>query len=116
MLKVVRSKRYPEDISKDKGKNLLSENLRRTLKSLMGRGARERGGDIANDRKLLTTQYCKYCKSLKYFNMIIPYSFLCTRKFSEYLFPKGVFIYLKQRLPGVGTTYFFVNKYWGVVF
>ena len=44
MLKVVRSKRYPEDISKDKGKNLLSENLRRTLKSLMGRGARIRGG------------------------------------------------------------------------
>ena len=95
-LKVVRSKRYPEDISKDKGKNLLSENLRRTLKSLMGRAAK--------------------CKSLKYFNMIIPYSFLCTRKFSEYLFPKGVFIYLKQRLSGVGTTYFFVNKYWGVSF
>ena len=32
----VRSKCYPEDISKDKGRKLISQNLIRTLKSLMG--------------------------------------------------------------------------------
>ena len=67
----------------------------------------------------------KQGKTFKRFNITIPYPFLFIRKFGEYLFPKGVLIYQEKnnsqeylfpRKLWLGSRYFPVNKYWGVIF
>ena len=109
----VRSKCYPEDISKDK---LKKANFRKSWKNFkIGHGHHltnngKRKVIFDNNRKLLIPQYhsilpksnihlrclnCQQSKSFKCSNKAIPHFFLFTRKFRKHLFTR------KKWLPGV---------------
>ena len=105
----VKSKCYPEDISKGKGKRA---NVRKSCKNfkIFDGYVTYKGKErmvFDNDRKLLIPQhntilpqlnaYLEQSKLLKCVNIAITYSFLFTKKFRESLFPKGVFISLEER-------------------
>ena len=65
-----------------------------------------------NTKTHLQSLSCKLSKPFKCFNITTPYSFLFTRKFREYLFPKGVLIYHEKTTPR--SIYFLGNYDWGV--
>ena len=102
----VRSKSYPEDISKNKGKKANFGNSSKNFKIIDGhltyKGKRRVINETFNTTMRLYLTLFKYLftkfelkanKSFKYFNITILHYFLFTRKIREYLFPKGVLIY-----------------------
>ena len=121
----VRNKYCPEDISKDKGKRA---NFRKSFKNFIVDGYLTCKGKsrviFDNDRKFFNTTTLFYrnpilittfelqSKPFKYFNITIPYSFWYTRRFGEYLFPKGVLVYREKTTPW--SIYFLENYDWGV--
>ena len=102
----VRSKSYPEDISKNKGKKANFGKSSKNFKIIDGhltyKGKRRVINETFNTTMRLYLTLFKYLftkfelkanKSFKYFNITILHYFLFTRKIREYLFPKGVLIY-----------------------